>query len=41
MEWRWGSEGENRKEESGDDEEGSDNGPRGTQEKETPLFTSC
>jgi len=28
MEWRWGSEGESRKEENGDDVEGSKDGPR-------------
>jgi len=29
MEWRWGSEGESRKEENGDDMEGSEDGPGG------------
>ena len=32
MEWRWGSEEENRKEKSGDDVEGSKDGPRESQE---------
>jgi len=37
MEWRWGSEGESRKEENGDDAEGSEDGPG---EEGTPLSTS-
>jgi len=37
MEQRWGSKGESRKEESGDDVEGSKDGPR---EEGTPLSTS-
>jgi len=41
MEWRWGSDGEDKKEESRDDEEGSENGPRESHEEETLSFTSC
>ena len=41
MEWRWSSEGEVGKEESGDDVEGSEDGSRESQEEETPSFTSC
>ena len=41
MEWRWSLEGENRKEESGDEEMGFENGPRESQEEETPLSSSC
>ena len=41
MEQRWSSEGENRKEESGDDEKGSKNSSRESQEEETPLSASC
>jgi len=37
MERRWGSKGESRKEESGDDVEGSKDGPR---EEGTPSSTS-
>jgi len=37
MEWRWGSEGEDGKEESGDEEEGS----KKIQEEETLSSTSC
>jgi len=36
MEWRWGSE-----EENGDDTEGSEDGPRESQEEGTPLSASC
>jgi len=41
MEWRWGLEGENRKEESRDEEKGSKDGPRESQEEGTPLSVSC
>ena len=41
MEWRWSSEEENRKEESGDEEKGSKNGPRKSQEEGTLLFAFC
>jgi len=41
MEWRWGLEGENRKEENGDEEERSEDGPRESQEEGTLLSTSC
>jgi len=41
MEWRWSLEGEVRKEESGNDMEGSKDGPRESQEEGTPLSISC
>jgi len=41
MKWRWGLGREDRKEESGDKEEGSKDGPRESQEEETPSSTSC
>ena len=41
MEWRWSLEGEVRKEESGDDTEGSEDGPRESQKEKTPLSTFC
>ena len=41
MEQRWSSEGEVRKEESGDDTEGSEDGPGEIQEEGTLLFASC
>ena len=41
MEWRWSSEGEVGKEESGDDVEGSEDGPGESQKEETPSSTSC
>jgi len=41
MEWRWDSEGESRKEENGDDTEGSEDGPRESQEEGTPSSASC
>jgi len=41
MEWRWGLKGESGKEENGDDAEGSEDGPRESQEEGTPLSTSC
>jgi len=41
MEQRWGLEGESRKEENGDDMEGSEDGPRESQEEGTPSSTSC
>jgi len=40
IEQRWGSEEENRKKESKDDEERSEDGPGESQEKETPLSAS-
>ena len=43
IEWRWGLKEEN-KEEDGDNKEGSENGPRESQEeveKETPLSIPC
>ena len=41
MKWRWSSEGEVRKEKSGDDMEGSENGLEESQEKKTPSSTFC
>ena len=41
IERRWGSEEENGKEESRDEEEGSENGPRESQEERTPPSTFC
>ena len=41
MEQRWGSEGESRKEENRDEEEGSKDGPRESQEKRTLSSISC
>ena len=41
MEQRWGSEEESRKEENGDEEEGSKDGPRESQEEGTLSSTSC
>jgi len=41
VEWRWGLEGENEKEKSRDDEEGSEDGPRKGQEKRTLLSIFC
>ena len=41
MEWRWGLEGVVRKEESRDNMEGSEDGPRESQEEGTPLSASC
>jgi len=41
MEWRWSSEGENRKKESGDNKEGSENSSRENQEEKALLFASC
>jgi len=41
MEQRWGSEGVSRKEESRDDAEGSEDGPRESQEGGTPSSASC
>jgi len=40
MERRWGSEGESGKE-SGDEEEGSEDGPGESQERGTPSSASC
>ena len=40
IEWRQGLKKKN-KEDDGDDEEGSENGPRESQEKGTLLFASC
>ena len=41
MELRWGSEGVVGKEESRDDIEGSEDGPRESQEEGTPSSASC
>ena len=41
MEWRWSLEREVGKEESRDDVEGSENGPRESQEERTLSSTSC
>jgi len=41
LEQRWSLEGKNRKEESGDEEEGFKDGPGKSQEKRTLLSTSC
>ena len=41
MEQRWSLEGENRKEESGDEEGESKDGPRESQEEGTLSSTSC
>jgi len=38
---RWGLERESRKEKNGDEEEGSEEGPRESQEEVTPLSASC
>jgi len=41
MEWRWSLEGAVEKEESRDDVEGSEDGPRESQEKGTLSSASC
>ena len=41
MEQRWSQKGEVRKEKSGDDAEGSEDGPGESQEKGTPLSAFC
>ena len=41
MEQRLGLEGESRKEENGDKEEGSEDGPGESQEEGTPSSASC
>ena len=41
MERRWGSEEESKKEENRDDVEGSEDGPRESQEEGTPSSASC
>jgi len=41
IEWRWGLGGENRKEESRDDKEGSKNSLGESQEKETLSSAFC
>ncbi len=41
MEWRWGLEGESKKEENGDEEEGSEDGPGESQEGGTPSSAFC
>jgi len=41
MEWRWGSKGVVRKEESRNNAEGSRDGPGESQEEETPSSASC
>ena len=40
MEWRWGLKEESRKEENGDDAEGSEDGPGESQKEGTPLSAS-
>jgi len=41
MERRWGSAGKSRKEQDGDDTEGSEDGPGESQEGGTPSSASC
>jgi len=41
MERRWASERESKTEENGDEEEGSENGPKESQKKGTPSSASC
>ena len=41
MEWRWGSEEESGKKENGGDKEGSEDGPRESQEERTLSSASC
>ena len=41
IERKWSSEGASGKEESGDDAEGSEDGPRESQEGGTPSSASC
>ena len=41
IEWRWGSEEENRKEENGDEKERSENSPGESQKGRTLLSASC
>jgi len=41
MEWRWGLEGENGKEESRDEKEGFEDGPGESQEEGTLSSASC
>ena len=41
MEWRWSLEGESGKEENRNEEEGSKDGPRESQEERTPSSVSC
>jgi len=41
MEWRWYLEGENEKEENGDDKGGPKNDTGASQKKGTLSFTSC
>ena len=41
VEWRWGLKGENEKEESRDNEEGSKDSLRKSQEERTPSSASC
>ena len=41
IEQKWSLEGENRKKKSRDEEEGSEDSPRESQEEETSLSTSC
>jgi len=41
MEWRWSSEGEDKKKKSKDEAEGSEDGPRESQKEGTPSSTSC
>ena len=41
MKWRWSLEGEDRKEESRNDEKRSEDGPGEIQEEGTPSSTFC
>jgi len=41
IEWRWGWKGENRKEKSGDEKEGSKNSSGKSREERTSSFVSC
>jgi len=41
MEWRWSLEGEDRKNRSRDDSEGSEDSPGEIQEERTPSSTFC
>ena len=41
MEWRWALEEENEMEENGDEEEGSENGPKESQKEGTLSSAFC
>ena len=41
IEWKWGSEGESRKEKNRDEKEGSENSPRESQKGRILLSASC